>query len=63
MLRSDAAIDFLLSVLSDCTQQTAKDLITALAIFRDNETVRIKLESVLSRRNDRALLEAFRQQF
>jgi hypothetical protein len=63
MLRSDAAIDFLLSVLSDCTQQTAKDLITALAIFRDNETIRAKLESVLSRRNDKALMEAFRQQF
>jgi hypothetical protein len=52
-----------LSVLSDCTQQTAKDLITALAIFRDNETIRAKLESVLSRRNDKALMEAFRQQF
>ena len=63
MIRSDAAIEFLLSLLSDCSTLTAKDLITALAMFRDNEKVRTKVEAAISRRNDKALIEAFRQEF
>jgi hypothetical protein len=63
MVRSDAAIEFLLSLFPDCNAQTAKDLITALAIFRDNKNVRSKVEAAISRRNDRTLNEAFRQEF
>jgi hypothetical protein len=63
MIRSEAAIEFLLSLLSDCSTQAAKDLITALAMFRDNEKVRTRVEAAVSRRNDRTLMEAFRQEF
>lgn len=63
MIRSDAAIEFLLSLLLDCGTQTAKDLIIALAMFRDNEKVRTEVEAAISRRNDKALIEAFRQEF
>lgn len=63
MVRSDAAIEFLLALLPDSSTQTAKDLITALAMFRDNEKVRSKVETAISARNDRALAEVFRQEF
>jgi hypothetical protein len=38
-------------------------LITALGIFRDNEKVRSKVETILAKRNDRNLMEIFRQEF
>lgn len=63
MVRSDAALEFLLSLLPDSSPQTAKDLITALGIFRDNEKVRSKVETILAKRNDRNLMEIFRQEF
>lgn len=63
MVRSDAALEFLLSLLPDSSLQTAKDLITALAIFRDNEKIRSQVEAVVAQRNDRQLMEAFRQEF
>jgi hypothetical protein len=62
-VRSDAALEFLLSLLPDSSPQTAKDLITALGIFRDNEKVRSKVETILAKRNDRNLMEIFRQEF
>lgn len=55
MIRSEAAIRFLLSSLAESDTQTAKDLITALALFRDNEKVREQVEALISRRNDKAL--------
>lgn len=63
MIRSDAAIEFLLSLLPDCSTQTAKDLITALAMFRDNEKVRTRVEAAISHRNNKVLTETFRQEF
>lgn len=63
MIRSDAAIEFLLALLPDSSPQTTKEVITALAIFRDNEKVRSKVEAAISARNDRTLAELFRQEF
>lgn len=63
MVRSEEAIAFLIAVLETCRAQTANDVLTALAIFRENEKVRTSVEAAVSRRNDRTLAEAFRSQF
>jgi HEAT repeat protein len=63
MVRSDAAIEFLLTLLAESTSAIAKDVIAALALFRDNERVRGQVESVVTRRNEKSVDEAFRQTF
>lgn len=63
MIRSEEAVEFLVSLLADSGVQTAKDVITALAIFRDNEKVRKQVEAAVSRRNVQSLTEAFRREF
>jgi len=63
MVRSEAAIEFLISLLPDSNLQTAKDIITALAIFRNNSKVRLEVEQAVSARNDNTLREAFRRAF
>lgn len=63
MVRSDAAIAFLVSLLDTCGGQTANDVITALAIFRENGKVRDSVEAAVARRKERVLIEAFRAQF
>lgn len=63
MIRSDAAIDFLLTLLSECPPPVAKDVVAALAFFRNNEKVRSQVESVVARRNEKSLSEVFRQEF
>jgi hypothetical protein len=63
MVRSEAAIEFLISLLADSGGQTAKDIITALAIFRDNSKVRLAVEQAVLALNDKALSEAFRREF
>jgi len=63
MVRSDDAIAFLVSLLDSCRAQAANDVITALAIFRENEKVRASVEAAVTRRNEKALTEAFRAQF
>ena len=63
MIRSEEAVEFLVSLLADSGVQTAKDVITALAIFRDNEKVRKQVEAAVSRRNVESLSEAFRREF
>ena len=61
--RSEAAIAFLISLLESANLQTAKDTITALAIYRDNEKIRRSVEEAVSRRGDKTLGEALRQEF
>jgi hypothetical protein len=63
MIRSDAAIEFLLALLEECTPVMAKDVIAALAFFRSNEKVRSRVESVVARRNEKSVSESFRQEF
>jgi HEAT repeat protein len=63
MIRSDAAIEFLLARLGECTPAMAKDVVSALALFRNNERVRGLAESVVARRNEKNVTEIFRQEF
>lgn len=63
MVRSEEAIDFLVSLLDTCAAKAANDVLTALAIFRENEKVRSSVGAAISRRNDKTLSEAFRAQF
>lgn len=63
MVRSDDAIALLVSLLDTCRPRAANDVITALAIFRENEKVRASVEAVVARRNEKALTDAFRAQF
>lgn len=63
MIRSDAAIDFLLALLAEGTPTMAKDVMVALAFFRANETVRSRVESVIARRDEKSVSEIFRQEF
>jgi HEAT repeat protein len=63
MVRSDAAIEYLLKLLTDCPATMAKDVIEALALFRNSENVRKRVESVVAQRNEKSVSEAFRQEF
>ena len=63
MVRSEAAIEFLLQLLAECTPALAKDVIVALAFFRNNERVRGRVESVVARRNEKSASEIFGQEF
>jgi len=63
LTRSEAAITFLISLLESSNAPTAKDVVTSLAIFRDNEKIRHSIEDVVSRRGDKNLVEALRREF
>ncbi|HKT49219.1 MAG TPA: HEAT repeat domain-containing protein [Candidatus Angelobacter sp.] len=63
MIRSDAAVEFLLALLAGCSTTTAKDVLAGLAVFRDNEKIRRRVESVVARRNEKSINETFDQQF
>src|SRR5262249_14992604 len=63
MIRSDAAIEFMLALLAECTLSVATDVIAALAFFRGNEKVRSRVESVVVGRNEKSVNEIFRQEF
>lgn len=62
-IRSDAAIEFLLELLAGCSAATARDVLAALALFRNNEKIRSRAESVVARRNEKSLSEIFAQEF
>ena len=63
MIRSEEAIGFLVSLLDSCSARNANDIITALAIFRENEKVRTSVEAAVARRNSQELSEIFRAKF
>ena len=63
MIRSDAAVEFLLALLAECTPATAKDVLAGLALFRDNEKIRSRVQRVVAHRNEKSLNEIFGQQF
>jgi len=63
MIRSEAAIDFLLASLRECTAIMAKEVVAALALFRNNEKVRSRVASVVEGRNEKAVSETFRREF
>lgn len=62
-IRSDEAIEFLLTLLAVCPPAIAKDVIAALAFFRNNDKVRSRVESVVKQQNDESVEEFFRQEF
>jgi hypothetical protein len=59
LTRAEAAVEFLVALLESGTVQTAKDTITALALYRDNERIRQLIEAAVSRRGEKQLIEAF----
>ena len=63
MVRSDCAIEFLLALLAECSVATAKDVLAAFALFRDNEKTRNRVESVVASRNENSVSKIFEQQF
>jgi hypothetical protein len=63
MVRSDDAIELLLELLRECSPATAKDVLAGLALFRDNEKIRDRVEAAVRRRNEETLSEIFAQQF
>ncbi|MBZ5490676.1 MAG: HEAT repeat domain-containing protein [Acidobacteriia bacterium] len=63
MIRSDTAIEFLLASLTECSPAMAEDVVAALALFRTNERVRSRVESVVAQRNEKSTNEVFRQHF
>jgi HEAT repeat protein len=63
MIRSDTAIEFLLASLAECSPAMAEDVVAALALFRTNERVRSRVESVVAQRNEESTNEVFRQHF
>lgn len=63
MIRSEQAIEFLVSLLSECSIATAHDVVTALALFRANEKVRSQVDAAISKRNNASLSETFRREF
>jgi len=63
MVRSDAAVEFLLALLADCSPAIAKDVLAGLALFRDNEKIRSRVQNVVTGRNEKSISEIFEQQF
>jgi len=63
MIRSDAAIEFLLGLLQECPPAMAKDVLAGLALFRDNEKIRSRVQLVIERRKEASLDEFFAQEF
>jgi len=50
-------------LLAECSPATAKDVLAALALFRDNEKVRSRVESVVAQRKEKGVSESFGQEF
>jgi hypothetical protein len=50
-------------VLAECSPTMAKDVIAGLALFRNNDNVRSRVESVVAQRKDKSVSEIFRQEF
>src|SRR5258708_5405358 len=62
LTRLEMATAFLVSLLESGSLQTAKDAITALAIYRDNERIRELIEAAVLKRGDKVLTEKFRRE-
>lgn len=58
LLRGEAAHAFLLDVVADAPGHDARDAVAALAVFRDDETLRQRILAAAGRRDDAALRAA-----
>jgi hypothetical protein len=63
MIRSDAAIEFLLDLLAECSPAAAKDVLAGLALFRNNEKIKSRTEALVRHRNEESLRDLFARQF
>jgi hypothetical protein len=61
--RLDAAVEFLISLVSSANVQTAGDAIEALASYRHSERVIERVGKAVSARGEKKLRERFRQEF
>lgn len=63
LTRLEPATEFLVSLLEGESLPTARDAITALSIYRDNERIRGLVEGAVSNRGDRELTDAVYREF
>lgn len=61
--RSEAAFDWLLSLIAESHASVAEPAVRALAIYPHNDRLRERIESVLAQRADRRLSEAFAREW
>jgi hypothetical protein len=61
--RLDDAVAFLISVVESGSEQTAKDGLEALSIYRSNERVMAAVRQAVGRRKVQGLAEQFRREF
>lgn len=59
--RSEAAFDWLLSMLAEGHASVGELAIQTLAIYKHNDRLRERIKAVLMERNERRLSEAFAQ--
>jgi hypothetical protein len=57
--RSEAALDWVLSIVAEARVGVAIEVIEALALYKRNEKLARRLEGELTQRGERALLERF----
>jgi len=63
LIKRDNAIDFLIALLSDAPGLTARDALTALAVYRHDPVLRKRVAEAVAARRDRALRSAFEKEF
>ncbi len=63
MLRLEAAIKFLCSIIATENQTNATDALNALATFKSNSSIREAVATALRRRNDKELQRTFVKEF
>ena len=61
--RDEVALNFVLKQLNESGPQMAAEIITALAVHKNSETIRRAVSDAVDRRRDRTLLDAFRREF
>ena len=62
-MHGDAAIEFLIELLAECNPAAAKDVVTALALFRNNEKIRSRVANVAAGRGEKSVSDTFDQEF
>lgn len=62
-LRCDEAVEFLLARLAEAEGKTAEAILTALATFRHDPAIRIRVQQAVEQARDARLAQAFRASF
>jgi len=61
--RLESAISYLLAIVGDASPKTAAQAIEALASYRSSERIRTLLQTIVRKRNERGVNEAFARHF